>query len=139
VRHLIPKEYNSDEYYTNIYCSGAKGTGDGGAYTTVSDIERFWRNLFDGNIVSKDMLREMTAPQVQTNCFGYGLWLQKISGRYFPHFEGCEDGISFMSTYDETDDLLITFISNKDNVWKLRRDILQEFYDDVPSNIDYGE
>ena len=129
-----------DEYYTNIYSSGAKGTGDGGAYTTVADIERFWRNLFDGNIVSKEMLRQMTAPQVYTNCFGYGLWLQTISGRYFPHFEGCEDGISFMSTYDETDDLLITLISNKgDNVWALRRAILREFYDDVPSHIDYGE
>ena len=56
--------------------------------------------------------------------FGYGLWLQKISDRYFPHFEGCEDGIGFMSIYDKTDDLLITLISNKgDNVWILRRDI----------------
>jgi hypothetical protein len=82
----------------------------------------------------------MTAPQVEVNCFGYGLWLQEISSRYFPHFEGCEDGISFISTYDETDNLLITLISNKgDNVWNLRREILREFYDDVPPYIYYGE
>jgi len=129
-----------DEYYTNIYSSGAKGTGDGGAYTTAPDIEQFWHHLFDGYIVSKDMLRQMTAPQVPTNCFGYGLWLDKIANRYFPHFEGCEDGISFMSTYDKTDDLLITLISNKgDNVWALRRAILREFYDDVPDELNYGE
>jgi len=68
------------------------------------------------------------------------LWLEKIAGRYFPHFEGCEDGISFMSTYDETDDLLVTLISNKgDNVWKIDRQILREFYDYVPSRIYYGE
>lgn len=129
-----------DDYYTNIYSSGAKGTGDGGAYTTVADVERFWRNLFDGNIVSKEMLRQMTVPQVTVNCFGYGLWLEKISGRYFPHFEGCEDGISFMSTYDEADDFLITLISNKgDDVWKLDREILREFYSDIPSHLYYGE
>jgi CubicO group peptidase (beta-lactamase class C family) len=131
---------DGDDYYTNIYSSGAKGTGDGGAFTTVADVERFWRNLFDGKIVSMDMLRQMTVPQVSMNCFGYGLWLEKIAGRYFPHFEGCEDGISFISTYDETDDLLVTLISNKgDNVWKMDREILREFYDDVPPRIFYGE
>jgi CubicO group peptidase (beta-lactamase class C family) len=128
------------EYYTNIYSSGAKGTGDGGAFTTVADVERFWRNLFDGNIVSKDMLRQMTVPQVPVNCFGYGLWLEKIAGRYIPHFEGCEDGISFISTYDEVYGLLITLISNKgDNVWELDRAVLRQFYDDVPSQLYYGE
>lgn len=128
------------EYYTNIYSSGAKGTGDGGAYTTAGDVERFWRGLFGGILVSKETRREMTVPQVSVNCFGYGLWLEKIAGRYFPHFEGCEDGISFKSTYDETDDLLITLISNKgDNVWKLNRAILREFYNDVPSHFIYGE
>ena len=129
-----------DEYYTNIYSSGAKGTGDGGAYTTIADVERFWRKLFGGSIVSREMLRQMTVPQVPVNCFGYGLWLEKISGRYFPHFEGCEDGISFMSTYDETNDILITLISNKgDNVWALDRSILREFYNDVPPHFNYGE
>ena len=127
-------------YYTNIYSSGAKGTGDGGAYTTVADIERFWRNLFGGSIVSRDMLRQMTAPQVSAGCYGYGLWLENFSGRFFPHFQGCEDGISFLSRYDETDGLLVTLISNRgDNVWKLDREILREFYDDVPPRIDYGE
>ena len=131
---------DKDEYYTNIFSSGAKGTGDGGAYTTLGDVERFWQGLFNGTLVSENTLRQMIAPQVSVNCFGYGLWLEKIAGRYFPHFEGCEDGISFISTYDKTDDLLITLISNKgDNVWKLDRDILREFYDDVPSHFFYGE
>ena len=30
------------EYYTNIYSVDVKGTGAGGAFTTVSDIEKFW-------------------------------------------------------------------------------------------------
>ena len=128
------------DYYTNIYSSGAKGTGDGGAYTTVADVERFWRKLFDGSIISRELLQQMTAPQVKENCYGYGLWLENIAGRYFPHFEGCEDGISFMSIYDETDDFLLTLISNKgDNVWKFYWEILRAFYDGVASRFDYGE
>lgn len=127
-------------YYTNIYSSGAKGTGDGGAYTTVADVERFWRGLVGGTLVSREMWRQMSTAQVSSNCFGYGLWLEKIAGRYSPHFEGCEDGISFMSTFDETEDLLITLISNKgDDVWRLNRAILREFYGDVPARFDYGE
>jgi len=129
-----------DEYYTNIYSSGAKGTGDGGAFTTVTDVERFWRGLYDGTLVNRELRNQMTVPQVSVNCYGFGLWIEKIAGRYLPHFEGCEDGISFWSAYDEADDLLITLISNKgDNVWKLNRDILREFYEDVPSRFDYGE
>jgi len=127
-------------YYTNIYSSGAKGTGDGGAFTTIADVERFWRGLSCGTIISRAMWRQMSIPQVSVNCFGYGLWLEEIEGRYIPHFEGCEDGISFISTYDETDDLMITLISNKgDNVWKLDREILREFYDNVPTHLYYGE
>ena len=128
------------EYYTNIYSSGAKGTGDGGAFTTAGDVERFWRNLYAGNIVSKDMLCAMTSPQVPTNVFGYGLWLENIADRYIPHFEGCEDGISFWSSYDAAEDLLIMLISNRgDNVWKLEREILREFYNGLPSRFHYGE
>ena len=129
-----------DEYYTNIYSSGAKGTGDGGAFTTAADVERFWRGLSAETIISREMWRQMSIPQVSVNCFGYGLWLEEVASRYFPHFEGCEDGISFISTFDETDDLMITLISNKgDNVWKLDREILRKFYNDVPSHLYYGE
>jgi len=129
-----------NEYYTNIYSSGAKGTGDGGVFTTLGDVERFWRNLYAGNIVSQDMLRQMTTPQVSTNTFGYGLWLEHTAGRYIPHFEGCEDGISFWSAYDETEDLLVTLISNKgDNIWKLEREIMKMIYDDIPPYFEYGE
>ncbi len=129
-----------DEYYTNIYSSGAKGTGDGGAYTTAADVERFWQGLYGGVLVSKDMWRQMSVPQVPANCFGYGLWIEEIAGRHFPHFEGCEDGISFWSAYDETDDFLITLISNTgDNVWKLERDIMREFYGYIPPHFNYGE
>ncbi len=131
---------DKDEYYTNIYSSGAKGTGDGGAFTTASDVERFWRGLYGGKIISREMLRQMTSPQVPAGCYGFGLWMEELAGRNIPHFEGCEEGISFLSTYDEAEDLLITLISNRgDNVWKFNREILNEFYGDVAPHFNSGE
>jgi hypothetical protein len=86
------------------------------------------------------MLRQMASPQAAAKCYGYGLWMEEMAGRNIPHFEGCEEGISFLSTYDEADDLLITLISNKgDNVWTLNRDILREFYGEITPHFDFGE
>lgn len=134
----IRDEYG--KYYTNIYSSGAKGTGDGGAYTTLSDINSFWKGLYNGTLISREMLKQMTSSKVSVDSYGYGMWLEKIKGRDFPHFEGCEDGISFWSMYDETEDFLLTLISNKgDNVWKLNREILREFYSDVLPKFEYRE
>ena len=131
---------NKDEYYTNIYSSGAKGTGDGGAFTTAGDVERFWCGLYGGKIISREMLQQMASPQVPAKCYGYGLWMEEIAGRNIPHFEGCEEGISFLSTYDEAEELLITLISNRgDNVWKLNRDILREFYGEIAPHFNFGE
>jgi CubicO group peptidase (beta-lactamase class C family) len=133
-------DQNRGDYYTNIYSSGAKGTGDGGAFTTAGDVERFWRGLYGGKIISREMLRQMASPQVSAKCYGYGLWIEELTGRIIPHFEGCEEGISFLSTYDEADDLLITLISNKgDNVWKLNREILRGFYGEITPHFDFGE
>lgn len=45
-----------EEFYTNIYSVDAKGSGAGGAFTTVLDIDRFWDNLLNKNLLSTDMV-----------------------------------------------------------------------------------
>ena len=127
-------------YYTNIYSSTAKGMGDGGAFTTLGDVERFWRGLYGGKLVSAKMLHEMTKPQTPEQCYGLGLWMEKLDGRFIPHFEGCEPGIACLATYDAQRDLIITLITNRgDNIWKLNRNILRQLYSDVPRGFNYGE
>ncbi|MGE8006131.1 serine hydrolase domain-containing protein [Lysinibacillus sp. NPDC093216] len=113
------------EFYTNIYSVDVKGTGAGGAFTTVIDIEKFWASLIKGQLISKEMLKEMLTPQVKEECYGYGIWLdKKEEGMFDYHFEGCDPGISFYSSYDKQQDLLITLVSNFGcNVWKVFRDI----------------
>lgn len=113
------------EFYTNIYSVDVKGTGAGGAFTTVIDIEKFWDNLISYKLISKEMLNEMLTPQVEENCYGYGIWIdEKEDGIYSYHFEGCDPGVSFLTSYDRQEDLIVTLVSNFGcNVWQVHRNI----------------
>lgn len=117
------------EYYTNIYSVDVKGTGAGGAFTSVLDIDKFWSSLFEGKLISHRMLEQMLKVQSQSKSqfYGLGLWLDKTKDNsYTPHFEGCDPGVSFISSYDNFNNVSITAVSNFGcNVWKIRRNILE--------------
>jgi len=118
---------NRNEYYTNIYSVDVKGTGAGGAFTTVIDIEKFWDNLLCGKLISDDLLNEMLSLQINdnNNLYGYGIWLEKTKeGGLEPWFQGCDPGVSFLSFYDRSINLNITMVSNiGNNVWEMKRKI----------------
>ena len=108
------------DYRTNIYSVDVKGTGAGGAFTTIPDVEKFWKALFSYQLLSEKTVNEMIKPQVAEKCYGYGFWLDKKEDGYIVHFEGCDPGVSFYSAYDREKDLMFTLVSNfGDNVWKL--------------------
>lgn len=115
------------EYYTNIYSVDVKGTGAGGGFTTVLDINKFWSNLLSGKLISNKMLEQMLSVQSSSNSqyYGYGIWLGKIEDNtYIPYFQGCDPGVSFISSYDTVNDTGITVVSNfGNNVWELKRNI----------------
>jgi CubicO group peptidase (beta-lactamase class C family) len=121
--------YDGDrkEYYTNIYSVDVKGSGAGGAFTTVNDIEHFWDNLLGGKLVSGNMLKEMLSVQSHDGdeYYGYGMWLSKTGEHtYEPWFQGSDPGVSFLSAYDRAEKLNITVISNMgNNVWEIKRKI----------------
>jgi len=110
------------QFYTNIYSVDVKGTGAGGAFTTASDIEKFWRGLSSGKVVSKEMFAAMTAPQTDGGEYGYGFWLNKDTN--MPYFQGSDPGVSFISSCDFNKRLIITIASNLgQNVWAIHKDI----------------
>jgi CubicO group peptidase (beta-lactamase class C family) len=116
------------EYYTNIYSVDAKGTGAGGVFTTVDDIEKFWDNLLEGRLISKKLLDEMLSPQSHgddDSYYGHGIWLEEAGGKAFdPWFQGNDPGVSFISSYDRSNKINITIISNTgNNVWEIKRRI----------------
>ncbi len=128
------------EYYTNIYSVDVKGSGAGGAFTTVQDIRRFWNCLFDGKLLQRDTVLNMMSPHAGSmdKHYGYGVWLDKQPGGSFtPYFEGCDPGVSFISSRGP-DETVITAVSNfGHNVWQLRRDILKELGLDPPVSFDF--
>lgn len=118
------------EYYTNIFSVDAKGTGCGGAFTTVGDAGRFWDALYGGKIVSMETLSKMTCIQAEAageDPYGLGLWLKRRKGAIIPYFTGCDPGVSFMSLRNPESGLEITAVSNYgDNVWALCDRMLDE-------------
>ena len=113
-----------EEFYTNIYSVDAKGSGAGGAFTTILDIDRFWDNLLNKNLLSTDMVNKMLSLQSsdETSFYGFGMWLEKIkTDLYSPFFQGSDPGVSFVSGYNLENRASITIVSNKgNNVWKLK-------------------
>lgn len=109
------------DYHTNIYSVDVKGTGAGGAFTTLPDVNRFWRALYGGRLLSSGSLAEMTSVQAEGEgaLYGYGLWLdRRPDGRITPHFEGCDPGVSFISSYDPAGERCVVLASNyQDDVW----------------------
>ena len=115
-------------FYTNIYSVDAKGTGAGGAFTTVIDVEKFWDSLLNGKLLPPELLREMLSLQSSDDddYYGYGIWLEKTEeGTLEPWFQGSDPGVSFLSSYDRNQKINITIISNTGNdVWEIKRDII---------------
>lgn len=70
----------------------------------------------------------MLSPQVDEQCYGYGISLKKVSDDIFvPYLEGCDPGVSFFTSFDREKNTCIILISNfGSDVWKLHRDIVSE-------------
>jgi CubicO group peptidase (beta-lactamase class C family) len=89
-----------------------RGSGDGGAYSTVGDFKRFWASLFSGRILPLAVVDEMVRAHNETKSrrYGLGFWLRP--DRETVMLEGSDAGVSFRSAYDPTSELLYTVISN---------------------------
>lgn len=120
-------------YYTNIYSVDVKGTGAGGAFTTVGDVECFWKGLLSHQLLSKEMTEEMLSIQAsesEDENYGYGIWLKKeIGENLLPYFTGSDPGVSFISAYHRKEELSITIVSNfGNNVWEMLRNIRKHLW-----------
>ena len=90
------------------------GSGDGGIFSTVSDIARFWRAFFTGLVVTSEVAAAMVAPRstepTTGKRYGLGFWLDPTDTRV--SLEGCDAGVSFRSIHDQSRDLTTTVVSN---------------------------
>ncbi len=86
---------------TNIFHLPARGSGDGGCYTTVDDLRSFWRALLAGEIISAELLADMIHPRWDVPAdgmrHGLGVWLHPTDGALIA--DGCDAGVSMRSIY----------------------------------------
>lgn len=119
-------EEETDSFRTNIFCVDSKGTGAGGAFTTVKDVVAFWNGIISHRLISEPMVNQMFDCQAKevteeyTDYYGYGFWLRPSNdGGFLPHFEGCDPGVSFITEYNKKENMITVIVSNYgDNVWK---------------------
>lgn len=98
---------------TNVFALPVRGNGDGGIYTTVADVRRFWAALFDGRLLDPRWVDRMTAPQSagppeHRMHYGYGVWLDGTA----VVLDGGDHGVSFRSVFDRSSGTCCTVIAN---------------------------
>jgi len=116
---------------TNIYNLPIIGASDGGAYTTIHDLEKLWDAFWNYNILPKEMVEAYTEPYVKViseganKFYGHGIWIRKGDSLDTEvYIEGSDAGVSFYSGVTRARDLLVTVISNtSEGTWPILRTI----------------
>ncbi|MBD8033010.1 serine hydrolase domain-containing protein [Solibacillus merdavium] len=104
---------------SNIYSVPAKGGADGGAFITVKDMAHFWKSLFDFELLSEQVTKQLLKPYIHTDedydrFYGYGVWIDihdSIITKY--HVMGYDPGVSFHSAYYPESNEMTVVCSNK--------------------------
>jgi len=112
-------------FRTNIFSVPIKGGPDGGAYTTGYDMDRFWKNVSNGKLISENLFKTFTQPlnyDEEEKCFyGKGFWIDNKNGKTEKiSLEGFDPGVSFKSSYFPEKKIIFTMLSNNSySLWKL--------------------
>jgi CubicO group peptidase (beta-lactamase class C family) len=112
-----------DDERTNVFALPVVGSGDGGAYTTVADIRRFWTAL-PGLRGAAAMTRPSTVETGERFAYGMGLWMGADAAYVFA--EGADQGVSFRSVHVPRTSSTATVISNStDGAWSIAREFVR--------------
>ncbi|WP_344062069.1 serine hydrolase domain-containing protein [Microbacterium pumilum] len=109
---------------TNILHMPVRGNGDGGAFTTVADMSRFWRALVDGKIISSESVTQMTAPRnvAEEDNMRYGMGVYIDLEAPGLDLVGYDAGVSISSRFDAESRFTATVISNTpEGAWGIAR------------------
>jgi CubicO group peptidase (beta-lactamase class C family) len=117
-----------DATRTNAFHLPVRGSGDGGIYSTVSDVHSLWRAFFAAEIVSADRVREMVRPRSETEKqrYGLGFWLDATTEAV--SLVGMDAGVSFWSKHDPRSRVTATVVSNtSEGAWPIARHLRERF------------
>lgn len=109
---------------SNVLHLPVRGSGDGGAYTTVADMHRLWLALHNGTVVDRTTLTDAWHPRsdvpTEGSRYGLGFWLHATGSGVM--LEGYDAGVSFRTVHDPDSDTTLTVIANWSNgAWPITR------------------
>jgi CubicO group peptidase (beta-lactamase class C family) len=108
-----------DDGRTNVFALPVVGSGDGGAYTTVADVRRFWSWLpqLPG---AAAMSRPSTVDTGNPLAYGMGMWMSADASTLV--LEGADQGVSFRSVHVPRTSWTATVVSNTSGgAWPVAR------------------
>jgi CubicO group peptidase (beta-lactamase class C family) len=110
---------------TNVLHLPVRGSGDGGAYSTVADVHRLWDAVTSGRVMGPELVEELTRPRSGNgpgeDGYGLGVWLNRDDERVL-ELHGYDAGASFHSVHDRARRLTWTVVSNtSEGAWPLAR------------------
>jgi CubicO group peptidase (beta-lactamase class C family) len=113
-----------DGLRTNVLHLPVLGNGDGGIYSTATDLHAFWAALVAGRIVSPERVAEMVRPRSdwpeEDRRYGLGFHLDATGDAVW--LEGYDAGVSFTSLHQPSSSLTATVFSNwSDGAWSMVR------------------
>ena len=93
-----------DEWYSNIYRMPIIGGSDGGLFTCASDLDKLWRAVFSGHILSDAMHMEWIMPRIEMgdekgHFYGFGMYQYKAAAANIYYAVGCDYGVEFFSMF----------------------------------------
>jgi CubicO group peptidase (beta-lactamase class C family) len=111
-----------DGLRTNVFHLPVRGNGDGGVYSTATDLHAFWSSLFAGRIVSPARVADMVRPRSdvpeESRRYGLGFHLHATGPGVW--LEGYDAGVSFLSLHQPTSSSTYTVVSNwSDGAWPI--------------------
>ncbi|WP_410769430.1 serine hydrolase domain-containing protein [Fontibacillus sp. BL9] len=94
---------NDDQTWkSNVYSIPIKGGPDGGAFTTVHDLVRFWDALFNHQLLSPQYTHILLTPHIQDNdqtYYGYGVWISMRDNTILKYYVmGSDPGVIMQSS-----------------------------------------
>ena len=119
VGYLLPDGLRNNSLHLPV-----RGSGDGGAYSTVADIRALWTAFFAGQIVSPSTVAAMVRPRSYDTSekLGYGLGFWLHDSQPAVKLEGYDAGVSFRSWHDPELDITQTVVSNwSDSAWAIAK------------------
>ena len=120
---------DADGDRSNVLHLPVRGSGDGGAYTTVEDVHRLWAALRSGAVLDPPALAAAWRPVSDVPSefarYGLGFWLHATGPAVW--LEGYDAGVSFRSVHDPGSETTHTVIANwSDGAWPLTRALDRE-------------